>query len=139
MDVESEEKNIYAVIQGVALPNSYVTLFVYSSPTIVTVKTDDTGAFSYTFAKELEDGTHEVYVAVTDNSGEIVAQSQVYTFTKQAEAFTVGSQTTNSAPQEIARPQAPYALGLGLGVLALGIILLMLGIGLRKPVALVTE
>lgn len=139
VDTESEKKNVYALIEGKALPNSYVTLYMFSMPTIVTIKTDDTGAFSYTFAKELEDGTHEVYIAITDNSGEIVAQSQGFVFTKEAEAFTVGAVSTDQTPAEVARPETPYALGLGLGVLALGIILLMLGIGLRRPTLPITQ
>ena len=37
--------------------------------------------------KELPDGKHELYVAMVDNSGSIVAKSPAIPFTKQAEAL----------------------------------------------------
>lgn len=127
------ERTVQASISGEALPNTYVTLYVFSTPTIITVKTDDTGAFTYTFTDELEDGQHEVYVAITDNAGEIVAQSESFIFVKEAEAFTAGPLTDVSAAMTEDAQEAPYSLALALGILSLGIILLMLGIGLRQP------
>lgn len=121
-------------ISGTALPNSYVTLYIYSTPTIVTVKTDDTGAFVYLFEKQLEDGAHEVYVAITDNTGNVIAHSEPFAFVKEAEAFTNAADAAagpiTTTPES---NRSPYAAALGLGVLALGLVLLMLGIGLRTP------
>src|SRR5690606_9218401 len=93
--VETDESlgkpRVQSKISGVALPNSYVTLYIFSTPTIITVKTDDTGAFVYMFEKELSDGAHEVYVAITDNTGSVIAHSEPFGFVKEAEAFSAST------------------------------------------------
>ncbi len=77
-------------LEGLAIPNSFVTLFVYSTPIIVTVKTAESGAWSYELEEELEDGEHQIFVATVDNSGKIVARSNPILFTKSAEAASIG-------------------------------------------------
>ena len=76
-------------LSGTGLPNSFVNVYVYSSPTVLTVKTDDTGSWSYTLDKEIGDGQHQVYVAVTDNAGKITAKSEPLFFVKKAEAISI--------------------------------------------------
>lgn len=71
---------------GRALPNSFVTLYVFSTPVVVTVKADASGAWSYTLDTELEDGAHELYVATVDAGGRILAKSPAVPFIKRAEA-----------------------------------------------------
>ncbi len=71
---------------GRALPNSFVTLYVFSTPVVVTVKADASGAWSYTLDSELEDGNHELYVATVDAGGRILAKSPAVPFVKRAEA-----------------------------------------------------
>tara|TARA_B100000508_G_scaffold120126_1_gene101094 strand:- start:7979 stop:10354 length:2376 start_codon:yes stop_codon:yes gene_type:complete len=122
-------------IRGKALPNSFVTLYIFSTPVVVTVKTDADGSFVYTFDKELEDGRHDVYVAVTDNTGEIIAQSSPFSFIKEAQAFT----PVDAAEAEVVGSVTPaedsatsYSLVIGIAILAFGLILLMLGISLRS-------
>ena len=79
-------------IQGKGIPNSFVTLYIYSEePTIVTVKTDSNGNWTYQLDKELPDGEHQVYAAVTNNSGEIVSKSEPFTFFVER-ARAVGSE-----------------------------------------------
>lgn len=78
-------------ISGRAQPNSYVSLYVFSRPTVVTVKSDTAGEWTYTFDKTLEDGSHEVYVASVNNSGRILARSDSVPFTKQGGNIDVGS------------------------------------------------
>jgi hypothetical protein len=78
-------------LQGKALPNSYTTIYVYSTPAIVTIKTDGRGEWSYTLDKELENGDHSVYVATVNNSGRLVARSSAIPFTKTAEAAAIGT------------------------------------------------
>lgn len=139
---EETGKSVQAEISGTALPNSYVTLYVFSSPTIVTVRADENGVFSYTFEKELEDGEHEVYVAITDNTGAIVARSNPFRFVKQAEAFTpingTVEPTTNDAVISLS-PLNTYNTVVGLGILAFGIILLMLGVSMREKTGLKSD
>src|SRR5690606_477567 len=135
--VETDESlgkpRVQSKITGKGLPNSYVTLYIFSTPIIVTLKTDDTGSFVYTFEKELENGTHEVYVAITDNAGSVIAHSEPFAFVKEAEAFTPVAEAAGPISSLEESDGTPYATALGLGVLALGLVLLMLGIGLRTP------
>lgn len=76
-------------LSGTALPNSFVTLYIFSTPTIVTLKTDSDGKWTYTMDKEIEDGSHEVYVAMTESSGKIIAKSDSIPFVKTAQAVTL--------------------------------------------------
>lgn len=133
-DVNEENPPVSAEISGFGIPDSYVTLYIFSTPTVVTVKTASDGSFTYTFEDELEDGNHEVYVAITDNAGAIVAQSNPFRFVKEAEAFTEDDSTT-SAPVvssiDGTLSSNPYLSVAGLGIFGLGLVLLMLGFGLR--------
>jgi hypothetical protein len=126
---------VQAEIRGKGLPNSFVTIYVFSTPTIVTVRTGEDGSFVYTFEKELEDGEHEVYVAVTDNTGAIMARSNPFKFIKQAEAFSpVGGAGVTPTDNSLTGIQffGSYNVAIGLGILAFGMILLMLGATLRE-------
>lgn len=126
---------VQAEIRGKGLPNSFVTIYIFSTPTIVTVRTGEDGSFIYTFEKELEDGEHEAYVAVTDNSGAIMARSNPFRFIKEAEAFTpLNGSSTVTAEESFngADVFGPFSIAVGLGVLSLGMILLILGATLRE-------
>ncbi|HAX65269.1 TPA: hypothetical protein DCX66_02250, partial [Candidatus Nomurabacteria bacterium] len=91
-------------IKGQALPNSFITIYIYSTPIMVTIKTDNKGEWEYILDKELEDGNHTIYTATVNNTGNIIAKSSPYTFVKTAEAVTlqdspvVGSMTTVEKP-----------------------------------------
>ena len=70
--------------------NSLMNVFVYSEiPTVLAVKTDADGNWSYTLDKNLDNGEHQVYVAVTNNVGKITAKSEPLAFVKTAEAATI--------------------------------------------------
>jgi hypothetical protein len=123
--------NTNPVIKGRALPNTLVTVYVFSTPTIVTVKTDADGDFVYTFDKELPDGEHEVYVAVTDAKGGIVAQSNPFSFLKTAEAITPiasaqAARTTPDLPIDSVRQD--YTIVFGIGIMVFGVLLLVVGV-----------
>jgi hypothetical protein len=133
--VGTNDTSVRTEIRGRGLPNSFVTLYIFSSPTIVTIKTDADGSFVYTLDKELEDGTHDVFVAMTDNTGSIVAQSNPFSFVKEAQAFTPVDSTGGDV---IGIDTAAGSVGansfnivIGIGVLAFGLILIMLGLSLR--------
>jgi hypothetical protein len=83
-----EENKI--VFEGSALPNTYITLYIFSTPIIVTVKTDAKGKWNYELKQELENGEHQIYVASVESSGKIIARSNPILFTKSAEAATIG-------------------------------------------------
>lgn len=132
---ENEPQTVTTEIRGKGLPNSFVTLYIFSTPTVITVKTDADGTFIYTYEKELEDGQHDVFVAMTDNAGEIIAQSNQFSFIKEAQAFTPLSAATESVvtPLPVTEDTGNgYGLAIGVGILAFGLILLMLGFSLRR-------
>jgi len=87
------DKFLGILINGKALPSSFITLYIYSDPIVVTVKTDVDGNWSYTLDKELKDGNHEIYATVTDNTGKITAKSKAFSFIKTAQAISVTGQT----------------------------------------------
>lgn len=74
-------------ISGRALPNSFVTLYIFSNPIVVTIKTDQDGLWKYTLDTTLENGQHELYAASVNDSGKIIAKSSPVPFTKTAEAL----------------------------------------------------
>ena len=93
--------SITLALSGSALPNSFVTLFIFSEPIVVTVKADESGAWTYVLNKELPDGTHQVMSAITDGGGHILAKSAPLPFVKEAAAVSIGS------PLLAAQPEAP--------------------------------
>jgi hypothetical protein len=78
-------------ITGTAMPNSFVTLYIFSEPIVVMVKTNSLGEWSYTLDKELPDGTHHVVSAITDGDGRVLVKSEPLPFVKVAEAVTLGN------------------------------------------------
>lgn len=116
-------------LSGIGLPNSFVTIYIYSSlPIILTVKADINGDWSYTMDKQLEDGEHEVYVAVTDNTGKITAKSEPLPFIKTAEAVTViekanaSERTKASLAPTQARTNSDMLLVFAIILLSLGLV-----------------
>jgi hypothetical protein len=73
---------------GWGLPDSYITLFIYSNPVIVVVKTDAQGHWTYTLDKPINNGQHTAYAAQTDGEGNIEARSEVLVFTKKGDNIT---------------------------------------------------
>ena len=86
-------------LTGYGLPNAYVTLFIYSDPVVVVVKTDEFGRWTYTLDKPLEDGQHTVYAAATNGTGEIEARSEVLVFNKTGDNIyrTIANQEASIA------------------------------------------
>jgi hypothetical protein len=122
-------------LTGKALPNSYVTIYIYSDPLVLTVKTDADGNWSYVLDKPMENGSHEVYVAVNDNAGKIIAKSSPLPFVQTAEAATV-TYPANLASEE--RAPAPTKSRLLEGYLIFfcagmgGLLLALAAIGFAK-------
>jgi hypothetical protein len=84
---QEEVQKEHVRIIGQAEPFAFVTLFVYSTPVVVTVRADSEGKFEYTFDETLEDGSHEVYVTSVNNTGKILAKSEPIPFVKTAQAI----------------------------------------------------
>jgi len=121
-----EEKVIK--LSGKALPNSFVVLYIYSNPVVITVKADAEGNWSYTLDKDIPNGEHTVYVAVTDNTGKIIEKSLPFVFVKTAQAVAVKELTESEkqlpmAPSPVSSPWKTY------GFLTLIVVLVAVLIG----------
>ena len=79
------------VLKGKGPANTILTLFIYSNdPIVVTVRTNENGEWIYELDKTLEDGEHEVYATITDDTGKIESKSSPMRFlVKQARAETI--------------------------------------------------
>ena len=77
--------------KGKGPANTILTLFIYSNdPIVVTVRTNENGEWIYELDKTLEDGEHEVYATITDDTGKIESTSSPMRFlVKQARAETI--------------------------------------------------
>ncbi|EKE25339.1 MAG: hypothetical protein ACD_5C00205G0004 [uncultured bacterium] len=77
------------LFSGKVEPNSSFNIFIFSKdPVVMTIKADENGEWSYEMTKDLADGQHEVYIAVTERDGRIVTKSEPFAFVKTAEAAT---------------------------------------------------
>lgn len=102
--VDKGEEKKKLKLSGRALPNSFVTIYIFSDPIILTVKTDSDGNWVYELDKDLENGDHSAYVAVTDNTGRITAKSKPFLFVKTAQAVTSIPEAEASTRDEIDSP-----------------------------------
>ena len=121
------------MLSGHALPNSFITLYIFSEPIVVTVKADENGAWTYTLDKELPNGEHKVISAITDTGGRILAKSQTVPFVKEAAAVSFGSAAllpTQSAP-DFFSGTVLYMM-IALLVVVLGVSLVVVGIVVRR-------
>jgi len=131
-DAEGAERIFALTLSGKAPANSFITIFVYSEPIVVTIKTDEFGAWTYTLDKELADGSHEVFAAVADSKGRVWAKSSPLPFVKTAAAVSVGS-----AALLPTAPSAPTFFGgrgtiVMVGVFMLIVVASVLVMGLRR-------
>lgn len=94
-------------IGGKAPANSFVTIYIYSTPTIVVTKADENGNWEYTLDKPLSDGRHTVYASVTNNKGDIEAVSKSFDFVKAEDKIvkllSPAEGTTESPSQKLNR------------------------------------
>ncbi|EKD23501.1 MAG: hypothetical protein ACD_81C00234G0002 [uncultured bacterium] len=121
-------------LAGKALPDIYVTIYVYSEvPTIAVVKTDRNGNWVYELDNKLADGDHEAYVTINDKTGKVVAKSARFGFVKTAEAVTVEdfgalgrAEASTEDPVQAAKRQYSLIAFLLIGVGLLAGVFLML-------------
>lgn len=134
-NAEGKKEVSKALFKGKALPNSFVKVYFFSDPIVVTVKTDDQGNWSYILDKTLPDGAHTVYVAMVDNGGRILAKSSPLPFVKEASALTVeaaGPTVGTVTDKGMFGGLTPLALiALVVGVLGLGLSVVGAVIGIR--------
>jgi len=115
--IKKSETESSLKVQGKALPNQVITLFIYSSmPIVITVKADNDGNWIYSLDKSMVDGTHEVYAVLHNDEGKIIESSvpKIF-FIEEAQAasiedFVVSGNTTQ-ANDETKNMMMLYLLG----------------------------
>ncbi|UMX47767.1 MAG: Ig-like domain-containing protein [Candidatus Nealsonbacteria bacterium DGGOD1a] len=117
--------------KGWGLPNSYVTLFIFSSPVIVVVKTDEQGRWNYILDKPLDDGQHEVYAAITNSAGEIEARSEILVFMKIGDKVMIGQEASLSSSTEKLKNNFGIAAAL-IAFLVFAAALAIIGLAVKK-------
>jgi len=121
--------------EGKGRPISFITLYIYSPLLVLTTKTDGNGHWEYILDKPLEEGEHEVFVAVTNNSGEITARSEGFKFIKTLTAVAaIGLPAEKEkviSPSEAFQKTAILLL-IAIVILAIGIALIIIGILVRR-------
>lgn len=125
-------------IQGKGLPNSFITLYVFSLPTVVMVKTDNEGNWEYVLDKDLADGQHTVYAAVTDNNGSVEARSETFVFMKTGDkVFRIfdSPQTDTISPADILQKKFAAIMSMVI-FLSIGLALFLIGLSTKKIVKL---
>lgn len=132
---EKSLKNI--VFRGKGLPNSFVTLYIFSDPIVVTTRTNQNGEWEYVFDRELSDGRHEVYVAVVGSAGKVVAKSNPLPFVKQAEAVSFGPNATYNERPGFFTPGSIILIFSLVGLAIVGVLILV-GVSRRSRRASMT-
>lgn len=134
VEIEGGKKGLKLTGKGPVL--SYITVYIYSGdPIVVTVKTDSNGDWTYTVDRELEDGNHEVYVAVTNNTGAIKAKSEPFPFIKTAQAVTATSAAEANAVQPTTRSEISIRnifLILAVAFFAVVLAFILIGVVIKK-------
>jgi hypothetical protein len=120
-------------ITGKGIPKSFVNLYIYSSPIIAMVKVNEKGYFEYTLDKPLADGTHTVYVALTNNQGKIEEKSPEFAFVKTGDKILRITELEAKVPISPAQSLLNLFLIFTLAtvVIALGIAFLVIGLSIR--------
>ena len=122
-------------ITGQGIPNSFVTIYIFSKPIVALAKVNENGFFEYVLDKELTDGTHTVYVALTNNKGEIEEKSAPFTFV-QTEGkilrITEFPVAQAAGPPSEALKRSFLVLVLGLIVFSLGIGFFVMGLAIQR-------
>jgi hypothetical protein len=68
-------------LSGRALPNTVISLFIYSYlPIVVTTTTDADGNWTYDLSSAMAEGEHLAYVSINDDTGKLVANSNPLSF-----------------------------------------------------------
>jgi len=107
------------IISGLATPNSVVIIRLSSQPKAYITISDNEGYWTYT-AKSLENGQHTLAIAVYDQTGKEVSQSDNLAFSISS------SKTTESKTNE------KMSLGIFLAVVIIALVLILFAVILTK-------
>ncbi len=140
--ISSETQREVLRIEGKGLPNSFVNIYLYSLPVVITTRTDEYGRWVYELDKSLEGGKHEVYVVLNNSNGEIVARSETFAFIKTGANILrlvpeVWAQETGGGAEEIASPferlkTSFFILTISIILLAVAVAIVLIGFYSKK-------
>lgn len=120
---------------GKGLPNSFITLYIFSLPIVVVVKTDQNGHWEYTLDRPLADGEHRVYATLTNNHGEIEARSETFVFVKSGEKIFRIFEAPAEAISPVKALEKPFIiLVLSIIILALAIALIIISVLTKRKI-----
>lgn len=126
---KKDEKNS-VLIFGKSEPGTIVSLFIFSEdPIVIKVKADAGGNWNYELEKNLADGQHQAFVAVTDDLGKVISKSEPIAFVKTAQAATVipmSQFTGNESPIE--KSSSQYIL-MAIAIMAVCLVIALILIG----------
>lgn len=88
-------------IRGTALPNSLVTIYIFSNPIVITTETDAEGKWEHALGRELENGEHTAYITTTDNKGRMLAKGEPVLLSKSAQAAAIGVLVAQPASTDV--------------------------------------
>ncbi|MFH0923844.1 MAG: Ig-like domain-containing protein [Candidatus Falkowbacteria bacterium] len=112
---------------GQAEPGSVVALYVYSDlPLVATAKVDEYGNWQYELSHSLNDGEHEIYAVVNDNTGKVVSKSKPLNFfIKEAKAISVQDFVSIAAPAAAQQSESmiKYYMAIAASMMIIGIAL----------------
>ncbi len=118
------------VFTGQAEPNSVVTVYIYSDlPLVATAKVDEYGNWQYELGNSLNEGEHEVYVAVNDNTGKVLSKSKPLNFfVKEAKAVSVKDFVAPAAAQTVKKSESSikYYVIIAILTMVVGILLFVI-------------
>ena len=123
-------------IFGSGIPNSFVTIYIYSKPIVALAKVNANGYFEYTLDKTLVDGTHTVYVALTNNRGEIEEKSSSFVFIKSGDKILRISELQAEIPKSPVEmlSKSFLVLTISLIIFALSIAFFIIGFLTRRQI-----
>ncbi|MES2436976.1 MAG: hypothetical protein V4519_03100 [Patescibacteria group bacterium] len=129
------------VVEGTALPNSTLTLFIYSNPIIASVKANAQGLWKYIVTDPLEDGNHTLYIASVNGEGTIVSKSEPTSFSKTPKSIvleTVGltQDVLEARKDKLQKNIIPLLVGvLAIAGLFIGVVYRMLKNNFLPPIS----
>ena len=124
-----------SLLSGVALKDSYVSLYFPSLPITAWVRTDENGVWNYKLSNlDVGVGQYEAVVGLMDSTGRIMALSKPLKFAKTANGFSSFRPLFHGVPQDFITTSVfsknLLSLAYALTVLILGICLMLLGLHL---------
>jgi hypothetical protein len=134
MSKDNQSEDYFVRLEGLSIPNSHVYILSYSTGVIGVVKTSGSGTFSYTIEKDFAIGDHEVAAVLVDATGQIIASSRPYRFSRTENAFVAATAMSASAGQGVQPDEDNVLLNLlvaAVGVITFGFVLLLLSYTLR--------